>query len=276
MSSIILRRPNRLIYPGTRPGFDPSHPASAGFAGLRGFSVVASTGQINFNSVTTGAAGVVSNVGSSTTVIDSIIGPSFVTMGSSVAIQFKSPGIVDTQCTVAAIVREKTNFGVTIFTNCSAAGGIRFDETNSRNLQLTFPYVAALTASSFAILDVVPFFVAASAIGNGPLNYVATNLQTGQIFSSATTTGGSSPNGTIDSNYYLGLAPTAGASPFDGLIAAVMYSPKYLTMLQLLQWAQDPWAFWYPQKIDLADSLSHVIAVAVPSTKSTLPMMGVG
>lgn len=52
------------------------------------------------------------------------------------------------------------------------------------------------------------------------------------------------PNGTY------GIGNNVGSSrEFNGFIAAAMVGADYLAIPQLLQWAENPWAFWYPPAV---------------------------
>lgn len=101
-----------------------------------------------------------------------------------------------------------------------------------------------------------PYFVAASGFSSGTLNWVIVNLASGQIVAEshacsafpATSMGGQN------------IIGNNSGQPMLGIVAAAMYSPAYMPLTQLLQWAADPWSFWYPND-DAFNSLVGVSSI---------------
>jgi hypothetical protein len=95
------------------------------------------------------------------------------------------------------------------------------------------------------------------ALGTAIGNYVIVNLDNGARFSGTfTPTKGATAQ---DTDVYIG---NRGLNSRQGLcdVAAAMQSNTFLTLPQLLRWADDPWSFWYQNKID------HLVGVSTPST----------
>lgn len=46
--------------------------------------------------------------------------------------------------------------------------------------------------------------------------------------------------------FRIGASYNSSSQNFNGHIAAGMYSSKYVSQPEMLAWAADPWAFWYP------------------------------
>ena len=87
-----------------------------------------------------------------------------------------------------------------------------------------------------------PYFVAVSWYAS-KMNFVATNLLTGQIQSS--TTAGLAIATTTSNLLTIGCFYSSGAV-LGGHVHAALYSVSYLNLQQLQQWAADPWSPWYP------------------------------
>jgi hypothetical protein len=240
---------NRLAFPaGMATGIDPLHPASVGLSGGHGISAVARG--ISFTDISRGAVGAINKPGA-TAIMDGAVGPAVNFTVATQDITFSTANITDTNQTLAAIIRPTGGAGASrgIIQSGAAASGsggwALF--AHSSNVFGTFA-PNGTSGGGFSTIPVtlnVPYFIAASL--NATLNnFVAVRLDTGQIFTSALTGLSNSP-----------ASPQSGATigcedqfnlQFIGSIAAAMYSPTYLSMPQLLQWAADPWGFWYPQR----------------------------
>ena len=135
------------------------------------------------------------------------------------------------------------------------AGGAAWDI--SINTNGTFTLVANnggfVTYNSTLVLTLnSPYFIAISAVAGVGARLVAVNLHTGQVYSQvvASATGGPTATTTVAS-WGKGFL-----NNFNGVnVACTMFGSNALSMPQLLQWAQDPWSFWYPRRFDLASML---------------------
>jgi hypothetical protein len=89
----------------------------------------------------------------------------------------------------------------------------------------------------------VPYFVVCSFNGSKG-SFVTVNVLTGQIYTTTTSTARTIGTTTAGA-YQIGAIASSGDSPLS-YIHAAMYSAGYLSLQQLLAWAQSPWDFWYP------------------------------
>lgn len=116
----------------------------------------------------------------------------------------------------------------------------------------------------------VPYFVAISIDSSNTWNAVATNLMTGQIRAAtkfATATVPSAGTGICHGNSY------NHNQPLNGYLAVSMYSNKGMTLADMLQWAADPWSYWYPDNTD--DEIVGIIAAASSAKfRRTLSQLG--
>lgn len=275
-----LRNPNPLGFPGgILPGFDASHPASQGISSGHGFSGIANTG---FISLPSGKAGTKNGTPTAAT---RLIGPTQLINSGTLSYTFTGQSTAnDTSFTIGTIV-EYTAVGSNSFSftsSGSASTGIEFGLVTTTVLGFTFPGGGNQVTWTLPITlaNSVPYFMAMSASKSGS-NFLWTgvlvNLATGQTFSSSGTTastGPVAPNGT----YMVGNSP-AGFTSNHGYEAAVMFSPAALSVQQLLQWAQDPWAFWIPRTLDLTRMIVGTSAATfIPAwaMNTNLPVLGTG
>ena len=233
-----LIRPNLFAYPGTRAGFDPSHPMAQQCV----FSVVASganatllnTGAIGTPGGTVGAA-VYSNMGPVATLTTLTSGISFSGQSTAVTLNFTIGGIF------YFATLSTTNIVSTGITNST---GVNLSPNVSNQLGAVYIGVNRIT-STFVPTTNVPYFVAVSR-NQSTANFVVVNLNTGQIAYAASVGGGTgtpaAPSGTFSLGYDTAFSPSQGG------YAAAMFSPVYSSLQQLALWASAPWAFWYPNK----------------------------
>lgn len=246
--ALLLKRPSPLAFPIGNPGFDPSHIASGGkpmFSGVAAGS--------NFVDLFNGKKGNVNPTPSS--VIDANIGPSLVTTAAgfidySGILPIESlPTLAVTQ---AAIFKIGTNASDGAIMNYGGTNGVSL--TTSSGGVLDANWMGSTTLASTITLSLgVPYFAVASSLSATGTNFVVVNLTNGQTNSHFTSTASTmlQPN----SEVAIGQSIQTGVN-FVGSIAAAMTSYGYLSIPQLLQWAQDPWAFWYPRTLDLSMMLS--------------------
>lgn len=117
---------------------------------------------------------------------------------------------------------------------------------SSKNI---YVFINAAVTSSFTLSLNIPYFIAASVKSASTVNFVATNLVTGQIFSSATSTG--TGLSTLQTTQNIGAdwgGAGTGTHFADAYIATAMFAPSFTWMQALLMWAADPWSFWYPPR----------------------------
>lgn len=274
-----LRNPNPLGFPGgVRPGFDASHAAAKQikFSGVsRG---------ANFGSILKGTVG--SLTGTPTSAINAFCGVatnySASTMNSAFAGFTTNTPAAFTFAVICVPVTlgGATQLIITDGASGSSAGtqGIGFNGSNKWTVGIGSTPTFIATSSTPAVVANTPYFIAVSELGGTGYNIVVSNLRTGQTTSEvvATATAISVWTGTFN----VGNQNAAnGARVFQGLIAAVMCSEGYLSVPQLLQWAQDPWSFWYPRTLDLTQMLVGVSAAtfkAAWAMNTNLPVLGTG
>jgi hypothetical protein len=249
-SPFALPRPSPFAYPGGAPGFDPSHPASQNiiYSGVPLGGSIANpySGQIGaasdaFCYGTVGKIGPAigaGNAGGNTT-------------GFNVSLLSNSPS----HGTMAAIF-EIDKYGYTfgnyqafnVSTNTSWSVDIGTGGGSTQTFLLGSPFANNLFGSvSGKPTPGHSYFMAGSWVNGTTGNGALVDLTTGQTqfvlnqsFAGPsggwTLTGPQCGRGTdnINSNKYL--------------TGAVMYSGAYLSIAQLLDWAADPWSFWYPNQ----------------------------
>jgi hypothetical protein len=244
MARIIpLRRQSPLAFPGVMPGFDPTHPA-AGTGGTR-YSIVSGPGTGSRNLLN--PSGKPTNSTAPTAAIDPVMGPVLVATGSdirypSVAIQ-DSTATVMAICSISSLAAQNDIIG-------GRQGGFTLGVKTTGALTL-FNNNTGDAVSSLILSTGIPYFLAASTNATS-VSFVVVNLLTGQTLS-ATQTGSYTPN--INGTLFQYGNGDGGGLPLSGSIACGAYTNAYLTLPNLLQVAQTPWAFWYPNQLDLASML---------------------
>jgi hypothetical protein len=237
------------VYPGGAAGFDPSHPAAKGTV----ISTVASGA--NHINLLTGQAG--STTGSvPTAVIDGHIGPAMNCLGfefSTFAGAIPPDGGVGSAVTLAAIFTRTS--ASTLYSGVCQTGagntGFALNFYGSNVLKFEAPGAGGVVGNATAIgsitlLSSVPYFVAASySQAIATVNFVVTNLLTGQIQTQVVT--GATGTPLAGGTYYAGYA--AGSYNSLGPLATTMASYAYTILPQLVKWAQRPWDFWRPPTV---------------------------
>ena len=231
---------NPFRYPGIRPGFDTSHPASNGIL----FSTIFSYNGVNvigLNNINLGA--IINFNGTVTNGIDGATGPS---LNISTFSNFHFGGglfggtTTNKKCTLACIIRSPGDGNFTYRDGNSTYG----TEISVASATLSFIKNGSgsptTVSSGIPIAASVPYFIAASSDDSVGVNFVTTRLDTGQIQSAfvanATAVTVASPGSHI--------METPG---FAFSCAAWMYNNTVALNLGLMrQWAASPWAFWYP------------------------------
>jgi len=227
---------NRLAYPaGRRPGFDPTHPASTGiYKGGGSFTSVNN----NFVNLLNGQACVLSATLPTPAILGGI-GPCLEFNANSVCCEATNLATAGSVWTLGAVIQliTYTTGSHYVCTNSGLGQSIRAGSgvpgwvwNNSAGLGVA-PVVS------------VPYFLAASAASTGTAYMVQCNLKTGAILIGSGTANSLSGNGAM----FIGNNALAGTDPFLGYIAAIMFGSVSLGLQQLIAWASDPWAFWYPR-----------------------------
>ena len=239
-----------LAYPtGSIAGFNPSHIAAANCH----FSGVAQTG--GFLDLTAGLRGVAA--GTPASLINGTLGPATTyTTTSDITSFANKPTTADQGYTFGCIfiltdVTANTRF---LISNSNSGSGHSLAMTSGGGLNLALAANGVSTVNSGFIPTVnTPYFFAGSLWNLGATgrtaNFVLTNLLTGQVKTAVGT------QGTIVS----ATAPTPGTYTIGnrngqallGSISAAMGASvanigEQLPMSALVQWAHDPWSFWYP------------------------------
>jgi len=277
---------NRLIYPGGAPGFDPSHFAAARIC----FSAVATpAGPI---ALTPGAPhGPPSVTGSPTLGIDGHMGPYVQGTGSGGTTSYYSfantspmPLAYSPNITIAAIaslsvVNSGTN---TIFNTegdspATAGSAMIVGAASLLTLKNTNANVAG---SSGALSANVPYLFILSQLGggggSGVVNWLVMRLDNGKITSGTNTGLSNTPGNPTSSHFFtFGGAASAQDTGHARNVAAVMASSVFLTLPQMLLWAQRPWDFWYPPTVEnLIFTALAAPSAAAPAYTFTQPLIG--
>lgn len=231
-----------LAYPaGVAPGFDSSHVAASGthFSGIaHGTGYVSLTdsqkltvpGTAPSNSVD-GYLGKASNFSGGAT--------------NNFWVVPNRPTAIETDITIAAIVKMTvsgaSNQGI-FCSDSSNTGGVGLRLTAGDNIGIVYTSRNAIN-SGITLSVNVPYFIAASRTPSDAV-FVVVNLLTGKVQTASVGGGASTPLAAGASSYAIGMY---AAQVWNGQIAAVMHSGKFTPLATLLQWAADPWSFWYPQ-----------------------------
>lgn len=231
---------NRLRFPETRASLNVSHPM---FMGARLACVAAPGG--GFIDLLTGKASVTTG-GVLTSSVTSAMGLA-VNSTASTIYNAVSNSFADTATsfTMGAILRNMALVG-----NTTIIFGTRTILTGSAGLFLGLAGVlnvyvngSGLTTSGNFIPTVnVPYFFVYS-VRNGQQNWAALNLLTGRLYSGSSALAATMTIGT--GSFAVGGLATASQYA-NGPIAAVAYSVNnFMSVGQLLEWAQAPWDYWY-------------------------------
>lgn len=250
MARGILPFKRGLIYPGGNPGFDPSHVASAGMAAGHALSAIACANGLMVN-LLNGAPGINGNSGTATGIIDSFMGPSTVFGFPGVAreINFVAPNVSDSLETIASIFSWSGQASqVTIFN--AGNGGSQNVALYLTAAGLLSAYSTGAHSSTLSVVANVPYFAAASFKNGQAGPVVLKRLDTGAIFTDTIADIG--PMSANSGGKYL-VGNDGFGNQFYGKIVAVMYAPTFMVLPDLVKWADDPWAFWYPRSLDVLD-----------------------
>lgn len=263
-ATISLFKPNRLAFPSRKPGFDPSHPASGKLGGV----VCAVASQGNFFNLTRGT--VSTTTGTPTNALFGTVGPGL-SFAANTVCQFTIPANPASGYIWGGIF-VPTSLGTP--TNQCIVGLASTTYIRCNNTSFNF-LIGGSAVNLFTGLVNGHAYFAVASLFSGSVNAVLLDLTTG-ILKTVTPTnanGLSTGNTTVS----IGNTGTAASNNFVGNLAAAIYSPIFLSLPQLVAWAADLWAFWYPRGVEslIFSSLATPAAVATV-TKRFLPIMGVG
>jgi hypothetical protein len=275
MGIVLPFRPGKLTFPGTMPGINYAHPAAVNLVMSAIPGTPISPGFFNNLIVAAPFALRASGTLQVVYVIDSIVGPAFYNNVNGTQIQgIAGYATMPPVYTIASIFRVKVVAGAGSYQNITTFRGNAGLWLKSTGTALNPNiYIGSDNVFSITLTSGNAYFIAISGtpVAGNKFSAVVRSLSTGQIFSGSVTIGTSQT--TDDSFMYVG---EDGNEASFCAIATSMYSRTLLSMPQLLEWAGDPWSFWYPPNLDLADMLAVPPTVPVVPHGSTLPLMGVG
>lgn len=223
---------NKFAFPaGIAPGFDAAHPAAGGKLVL---SAVAAGN--TFVSPYNGAAGTINSTPSA---LLSQSGPqvSFASAAAG-AISFTTASVqISTVAAVFTFASNQTNNGF-IFQSAGLGIGITAPST----LRVLSGTNTLLNGPTLSVGHT--YFIAVSALSATVVDYVLVDLGTGSIQS------GSSSTATVlalsGTTVYIGNSSAFNRNLTGSIGAVAVIAGSYIGLPGLLQWAQDPWSFWYP------------------------------
>lgn len=228
-----------LLYPSgvRRARFNPSHPAA-----IKPQVAAVALGP-NFTDLISGKKGTTAGTVASNTVKN--LGPVFDTVGSGgFGLTSFSGSTVNFPKTYAVICTFTTLPGGAqgLIGNIStgSSGGVTLRGHSSGTVGINFSGVTNVVTAGLTMVLNAPHFIACSMNGS-TYNFLLGRLDNGQILTEVVTS--ASTPGASDGAYP--ICSDAGFNNFLGYMATAMASDVYLSMQQLVAWAQDPWSYWY-------------------------------
>ena len=233
---LYVPRRSRLAFPaGVAPGFNQEHVVA------NGTQISAIPRNIGAIDLLTGIPGITSNPGNfGAPGIDGIIGP-FLNGQTNILMQW----------TVANLPNlnppNPITFGFVFKLTATTATQLIYFGSGSDGWRIDVSTTVALvsngvvnTGNSFTLAANVPYFLAMSA-NDTAVNSVLVNLSTGQTFTDTKSVSGNTAITLVSTDgFMLGYGNTVP-------VAAGMMANAFHGMNDLLQWAADPWSFWYPR-----------------------------
>jgi hypothetical protein len=268
---MLIKARDRFAIPNSRlAGFDPSH-----VAGKNVFVSALSVGS-NFLSLLNGARGTL--VGTPTApAYDSLIGRA-TAFTSAQATQFSSYTTTPAAVTFGAIIRTGALAGFDpLLSTGSNAAGFAFYASRSGDVAIDC-FAGGTVHSGFGLVNNTAYFIVGSFDQTTTSwSFAVCNLLNGSIKSSK---GSTNPTPTNTYNGLFNIGSFQG-NQCQSTLAAAMHSTKFLSVNELLQWAEDPWSFWFPSSvsggIDHGDLIVGAAAgIIAPSKAANFTMMGVG
>jgi hypothetical protein len=264
MGLILPFRPNKLAYPGGIGGINPAHPAAQN---LYLSAVAVNSGTFTsggapspFVNLVTGAPLTRTNIGANpggTFSMDGSIGASYAfssSANSTFGLNLSLTAGQSAAKTVGAIFKFSVQGGVGVYQSV-VVFNVGVEGLYILNGAPDW-FLGSDNLSSITLTVGHAYYVATSAFPSGAttlINFVVKDLTTGQV-RSATTTRASTP-ATVTA-VGVGNDQLGSSDPSLFPIAAAMYSGAALGIPQMLNWAQDPWFFWYPPQLDLVQMIN--------------------
>ena len=230
---------NPLVFPGGNAVFNPAHPAAGN--NVRYSGVARAGSMIN---LITGKGATVN--GAITAGVHGKIGATVVNTTSTAYLS--APGLIlaSTALTFGAIFAPTAALANSVLFSTAGGSGSAADTwfQNASGLGPGLFVGNSFQNSGLILTNGVPYFIAVSFNG-ATMNSIATNLNTGVSATASAPVAKAIATPNV-ATYILGGIPSAGFQ-MDGALAAIMYSANnFLSLPQLLNWAQSPWDFWYP------------------------------
>jgi hypothetical protein len=256
-----------LSYPGGRPLFNPSHFASNGCVASIGILPTSTT---TYNIL---RLGFVQQNGGRTAVIDPVLGTAVNLNGfSNCRIENLPTTGTSNKCTFAVMVRIPAvgaNNGTLMNDTNTNSFSVALSITSSKTVSFSKNGSGTIVDSGITLSNNVPYFIIASSDDTIGVNFLVLRLDTGQVTTVfvadtntiTTTTGGfiTYAGGALSYNIIFGLGMFATSAGGAGAIQ--------LSIAQMLQWAQNPWQFWFPNGIDLIESIYSFAQLAQPDVQ---------
>jgi hypothetical protein len=240
---------NPFIYPGGLPSFDLGHPASQGIAWggsyIAGNTTFTRLDQAQVPTIlSTGLVGSISSIGKGLSTAGNGVNNTFTTLGGA------SPPSI-TAAAIFTATLPVTGFGGIITNSSTSDQGLEI-KTNGAGFNVLLAIASGSLTSAILQPINTPLFIAASW-RPGFSALVQVNLSNGITY--IETLAGPASTIAFTTTTILGNDPYN--DPFSGNLACAMLSAAYLTPQQLLLWANEPWRFWYPDRISDIINLSY-------------------
>lgn len=244
---MLVKASRSLAFPvGRMAGVDPSHPAT-------NYCVVSST---VIGCVPTALVPYAQAVASFTPsfVIDAALGPAIQPSTSNNngpnGYKFSATTALNSDFTAAAIFRPLSISGGSNFyliaAGASGVNGGGLIGVNSTGVLQVHVSGANNIATGLAVAANIPYFAAVSFKNGAQWAAVLLNLASGALkYASGTTALTQSVAGT---NIGIGYAFGSSGINFGGNLSATNYTAAFLSLSQLMAWAEDPWSYWFPRR----------------------------
>lgn len=233
---------NPLAYPaGYAPGFDPNHPC----ASRAEISAVASGA--GYVDLLKGKKGTIA--GTILANIRGLIGPSAdYNASTSNYVYFTGlhAGAMD-EGTFACVFMPIPGSGYNYMFSYGVTPGFHAYRYNSSAIVLEWGFSSNVNTGLIPADNVPYFFAASYSVGNFADAYL-TDLRTGKVLTFYSATAGTAITSTSGS-FYIGTSEWDFQSPQNRIHSAA-FMRSYTPRAAMLQWAADPWSFWYPNPGD--------------------------
>ncbi len=123
-----------------------------------------------------------------------------------------------------------------------------------------------------------PYLMIVSVVAAlGVMNGLLLNLATGKVLTQTLASSAGGGNCFAGGNINIGNWVLSNTLSFPGSIAAAMIIPKFMSINDMLVWAQDPWSFWYPTVLAPSLYVGATVNVAgVGNADGSADVAGVG